>query len=101
MNLFSTTRKAGAFARDGGTTAFPFTFKVFTTADIELTHEDADGVQTVLVLDSAYSVALNADQDNNPGGTITYPLSGSPLPTGARLVGVGVLAAQQGTDITN
>lgn len=101
MTVSSTTRRVGPFNGNDVTTAFPFTIKVFTTADIELTHEDADGVQTVLVLDSDYSVSLNADQDNNPGGTITYPVSGSPLATGERLLGIGALEYEQSTDITN
>lgn len=102
MTVSSTDRKAGPFTGNGVTTAFPFTFKVFTKADIEITKTvTATGVQTVLVLDSDYSVTLNADQDNNPGGTITYPLAGAPLPAGQTLVGIGVLDYEQGTDISN
>ena len=36
-------------------------------------------VESDLVLDSDYSVTLNADQETSPGGTITYPIVGSPL----------------------
>lgn len=102
MTVSSTTRKAGPFTGNGVTTAFPFTFKVFAKADIEITKTvTATGAQTVLVLDSDYSVTLNADQDNNPGGTITYPLAGSPLPASQTLVGIGVLDYEQSTDISN
>lgn len=101
MSLADTPRKAGPFNGNDVTTAFPFEFKVFSDEDIELIHLDADGVETTLVLDSDYSVALNADQDNDPGGTITYPLSGSPLPTGERLVAIGATAYTQPAAITN
>ena len=102
MTVSSTTRKVGPFNGNGLTTAFPFTFKCFTTADIQLTHTSAAGVQTVLTLGTHYTVSLNADQDNNPGGTITYPASGTDyLETGEVLAGVGVLSATQGADITN
>jgi len=102
MTVSSSTRKAGPFNGNGVTTSFPFTFKLFATSDLQLTHTDADGVETVLTLDSHYTVSLNADQDNNPGGTITYPASGTDyLATGETLTGIGVLAATQGSDLTN
>lgn len=101
MTVSATVRKAGPFSGNGVTTAFPFAFKVFTTADLALTLTDVFGVITPLTLNSDYSIALNADQDSTPGGTITYPLGGSPLAVGQTLTGVGSLAASQGVDITN
>lgn len=101
MTVSSTLRKAGPFNGNGVTTAFPFAFKVFAKTDIEVVKTDAAGVQTTLVLDSDYSVALNVDQDSSPGGTITYPVVGSPLPIGQHLDVVGSLVASQPTDITN
>lgn len=85
MTVSSTDRKAGPFAGDGVATAFPFTFKIFTTTDLSVIHMDADGVETTLVLDSDYSVTLNSDQSVDPGGSVTYPLSGSPLPSDEKL----------------
>lgn len=102
MTVSSTSRSAGPFTGNGVTTSFPFTFKVFTKADIEVTRTvTATGAQNVLVLDSDYSVTLNADQDATPGGSITYPLAGSPLPAGETLAAVGNLDATQETDISN
>lgn len=102
MTVTATTRKAGPFNGNDVTTAFPFTFKVFASSDLQLTHTDADGVETVLTLDTHYSISLNADQDNNPGGTITYPATGGDLlATGEMLTAVGVLANEQSFDITN
>lgn len=101
MTISSTTRKAGPFNGNGVTTSFPFTFKVFTKSDLEVVRTMPSGIEKTLVLNSDYSVALNGDQDANPGGTITYPISGGPLPDGWRLTAVGDLDNLQPTDITN
>lgn len=101
MTVAASIRKAGPFVGNGVTTSFPFTFKVFAKTDLALTKTSAAGVETPLALDSTYSVTLNADQDNNPGGTITYPVSGTPLPAGETLVAIGAVSADQGADISN
>lgn len=97
MTVPATTRRAGPFNGNGVTTSFPFTFKVFTTADLAVSKTSATGITTALVLGSDYSVTLNPDQDAAPGGSITYPLSGSPLATGESLVAVGALPYDQTT----
>ncbi len=99
MTIPSTTRKAGPFTGNGSNTSFPFTFKVFSTEDVAVTVNDALGAETVLVLDSDYSVTLNVDQEATPGGTVTYPISGSPLASGLKLSITGAVAYEQGTDI--
>jgi hypothetical protein len=72
MTIQNTTiRKAGPSQGNGVTTVFPFTFKVFTTADILVTYLDASGVESVLVLSTNYTVSLNADQNTSPGGSVT------------------------------
>lgn len=86
MTISTEDRVAGPFAGDGIVTSFPFAFKVFAKTDLEAIKTDALGVDLTtsgggLVLDSDYSVTLNADQDNNPGGTVTYPLGTSAFPT--------------------
>ncbi len=99
MTIPSTLRKAGPFTGNSSTTSFPFTFKVFTTEDLKVTVNDVNGAETVLVLDSDYTVALNVDQESTPGGTVTYPVSGSPLATGLKLTITGNVSYEQGTDI--
>lgn len=104
MTISSTTRKAGPFAGNGVATTFPFGFKVFANSDLALTLTSASGATSALVLDSDYSVALNADQDASPGGTITYPRVGSGgllLPTGSSLIAIGDTPYDQPTDLTN
>lgn len=95
MTIQSTDRKAGPFLSG---TALPFEFKVFSKEDIAVIYTDAEGVEVVLVLDSDYSVTLNADQDDNPGGTATLTTS---IVSGDRANIIGDLAYDQGTDIRN
>jgi hypothetical protein len=99
MTTPSTERKAGPLLGTGSQTSWPFTFKVFAESDIAVTIADSLGVETALVLGTDYSVTLNANQDTSPGGTVTYPISGSPLPTGSRLVIVGNLPYDQPLDL--
>lgn len=99
MTLPATTRRAGPFSGNGVTTAFPFTFKVFAASDISVIKTSTAGVDSVLVLNSAYSVALNVDQDATPGGTITYPITGTPLASGEKLSAVGALPFDQTLDL--
>ncbi len=99
MTTPSTARKAGPFNGNGSTTSFPFTFKVFAAADIAVTIANSLGVETALVLDTDYSVSLNANQETSPGGTITYPISGTPLATGSVLAIVGDLDYDQPLDL--
>lgn len=99
MTLAATARRAGPFLGNNVTTAFPFAFKVFAAEDLQVLKTLASGIASQLVLDSDYSVALNADQDASPGGSITYPISGSPLATGESLVLGGDLPLDQLTDL--
>ena len=99
MTVPSTARRAGPFLGNGVTTSFPFTFKTFAAADLQVIRTSTIGVESVLVLSSGYSVALNLDQDTSPGGTITYPISGVALATGEKLTVVGDLEYEQTTDL--
>jgi hypothetical protein len=60
-------------------TSFPFTFRVFEDSDLLVTKAGLDGVETVLVLDTDYTVTGAGDPN---GGSITYPVSGDPLAAG-------------------
>lgn len=71
MSISSSTRKAGPYSGNGSTTAFPFLFKVFQASDLVVTLTDPYGTLTTQILTTQYSVSLNSDQDNNPGGTVT------------------------------
>jgi len=71
MSISSTTRKAGPYTGNGSTTVLPFSFKVFSDADVRVVRTDLAGVESDLVITTDYTVTLNADQDSNPGGTVT------------------------------
>lgn len=99
MPISSETRTAGPFVGNGVTTAFPFEFKVFAAADMLVVKlEVATGTETTLALTSDYTVSLNADQNADPGGTVTL---NSALPTGFKLVVSSALEFLQETDLTN
>jgi hypothetical protein len=84
MTISSTNRIAGPYAGDGSTATFPFTFKAFATSDITVvTRNVTTGALAVLTLNSDFSATLDADQDSNPGGSITL-LAGN-LATGMTL----------------
>lgn len=100
MTISSETRRAGPYAGTGATDDFAFSFKVFSDEDIEVVKiVDATDVESTLVLDSDYSVALNSDQESNPGGTVTL-LAGN-LAAGYSLTIIGALEYVQETDVTN
>ena len=100
MTISSTTRVAGPFTGAGSTATFPFTFKVFEAADLyAVTLNLATGAIVPLALTTDYTVALNADQDSSPGGSIT--LTAGNLATGMTLTITTNLADLQGLDLTN
>ena len=98
MTISSTDRKAGPFIGNDGTTDFPFTFKVFSTADLYVVKSDSVGAETELILTTDFTVTLNADQDENPGGTLILPVA---LATGYNLTITSNIAALQPVDLTN
>lgn len=98
MTISSINRKAGPYAGNGVATAFPFSFKVFSAADVYAVRADSTGNETDLALITDYTVALNADQNANPGGTLTLL---SPLADGYKLAITSNLDYLQPTDLTN
>lgn len=98
MTISSETRVAGPFICNGATVAYPFTFKIFTAADIGVTMTDAAGTGSQLVRTTHYSVALNADQDANPGGTVTTTAA---YAAGNTIVLTSAISALQSLDLTN
>lgn len=73
---------------DGAATAFAFSFIGVAAAYISVIFTDADGVETDLAQGSDYSIVLNAAVPGaiwGVGGSITYPLAGSPIAAGTSL----------------
>lgn len=98
MTISSTTRKAGPFDGNNVTTAFPFTFKVFSESDVVVVKTDPDDIETTLTLTTHYTVSLNADQDASPGGTVTLP---SALPTNYKLTLTSDVPTLQAVELAN
>lgn len=99
MTISSTVRSAGPFAGDNASTVFTFAFKVFADTDLSVIKLTiATGVETTLALTTHYTVALNADQNTNPGGTVTLL---SPLLDEYSLTINSAVPQYQPTDLTN
>jgi hypothetical protein len=98
LAISSSTRKAGPFLGNDATTVFPFAFKVFTAADLLVVNTSALGIESDLVIDVDYTVTLNSNQDNDPGGSVTLA---DALPTGERLTVTSDVAALQPLVLTN
>jgi len=99
MTIASTARKAGPLLGNGIATSFSFGFRVFATGDVKVAIADSTGVETVLEEGTHYTVSLNANQETSPGGSVTYPVSGSPLPVGSVLSVIGDLDYDQPLDL--
>jgi hypothetical protein len=79
---------------------FPFTFKVFSAADLDVIKlTTSTGVEATLVLNTDYTVSLNGNQNTNPGGSVT--LTAGALATGFTLTLTSDIANLQPTDLTN
>jgi hypothetical protein len=96
--ISSSIRKVGPFVGNGSASVFPFTFKVFSKADLVVVWNLA-GAETTLTVDSDYTVSLNADQDASPGGSIT--LTAGALGVGYTLIISSDIDQTQQTELTN
>lgn len=99
MTVSSQISKNGPYDCNGSQVAFPFTFKVFTKNDLIVVLTDiATDIETDLVVDTNYTVSLNADQNNNPGGTVTTVTT---YPTGKKITIARDIALTQQVNVTN
>jgi hypothetical protein len=98
MTISITTNKTGPTAGDGAVTSFNYNFRIDDEDDLVVIHTDADGVESTLTITADYTVAGVGEA---AGGTITYPVSGSPLPASETLTLKRVLALTQLTNLRN
>lgn len=107
MTISAAPRKAGPYLCDGIVVAFPFAFKVFSAADLVVTYTSTDKIEMIAALDFNYSVSLNEDQENNPGGSVITIFVqndftvNSPLPAGAILTITSGIPATQNLELTS
>lgn len=97
MTVASTLRRAGPYTGNGATREFAFTFKVFEAKDLSV-YRSTDTVEELLVLDTDYSVELESDQDNSPGGKVILK---APLEDGRRLAIISTVSYNQLAVFTN
>lgn len=96
MTVSSTTNIV-VYEGNGATTTFDYNFLIPEQSDAIITYTDTDGVETVLNTNQ-YSIT-GIDDDN--GGTVTYPLSGSPIALGTFLSIRRELELVQDTNLVN
>lgn len=90
-------------AGNNSQTVFQFPFTVGSTSEIALIETSSSGVQTTIP-PSQYLVALNPIQTGflwPVGGSVTFPLSGSPIAAGTTLTIMRVLPLTQNTALSN
>ncbi|TAJ32443.1 MAG: hypothetical protein EPO67_11430, partial [Reyranella sp.] len=80
MSLSTTTNKV-IYSGNGATTAWPFSFPVLDADHLGVIFTDATGAETAVAA-SAYAVTgIGAPA----GGSVTYPLGGTPIPSNTKL----------------
>ena len=97
MTVPSQDTVAGPYDGNDSTTSFPFNFLIYEDTDLEVIHTNASGLETVLILNSGYSVTFTPGAS---GGSVTYPVTGSPLPAGEKLTIARSIPATQTVDLS-
>lgn len=93
MTLDTNLSKA-VYQGNGVTTAFPFAFRVWSSGQLVVTMTDAAGTSTDVTGECAITLS-------DTGGSVTYPVSGDPLPTGAALAITRNMPFVQGVDLVS
>jgi hypothetical protein len=96
MTVSSQTNKV-VIAGNGVTTVFSYNFQINNAADAQVIYTDSTGVSTTLS-STLYSIS---GLTSPTGGTVTYPLVGSPIATGTSLTITRQLTLTQPTSIAN
>lgn len=94
----STETRLVTYTGNGATTEFDFSFHIPTGALVVTLYTIATGVESAALSDSLYSVT---GLDDPNGGTVTYPLSGSPLASTHKINIKREVPLSQGLDLTN
>lgn len=99
----STTSSKITLQGNGATTVFNFSFVGDNTSFIRVYYTDSSGIITLLT-DSAYSIVLNPVPVGGLwgiGGSVTYPLVGSPIQAGTSLTIERAVPYEQDISISN
>ena len=96
MSLSSTINKQ-IYDGNGATSVWPFSFPVLEAGHLAVIFTNGAGLETNLS-PSLYSVSGIGDPS---GGSVTYPLLGSPIPSGTRLTLLRTVPYTQTTVLSN
>ena len=99
----STTSSAITVLGNDSTVVFTFPFIGVSASDIIVIYTNASGVSVTLT-SSQYTLALNpalTGQSWGIGGTVTYPIAGTPIASGTSLTIERILPLVQNTSISN
>lgn len=94
----STTTASVTYTGNGATTSFAFSFLIPTGGITVYKYTKSTLARTTLTLDVDYSVS---GLDDPAGGTVTYPLSGSPLASTELIEIRRTVALTQATALSN
>lgn len=100
MTVPSKTSTTGPQNGNDVTTNWPYSFAVQQAADLRVVIADSNGVETELVLDTDFSIGAG-ETFPRIGGSIDYPISGSPLASGSTITILRALDYKQAFDFTN
>ncbi len=99
----STEASAIVIGGNGSSTVFQFPFIGVSSSDIQVIYTNAIGAETTLP-SYAYAVSLNAPLTGEiwgVGGSVSYPLVGSPIASGTSLTISRILPLTQEAEISN
>jgi len=106
--MLTTNQSYVTYLGNGATTAFPFSFIVQNASQlvVSITNNNVSPAVTTVLAASQYSVTgIGSGNEfaggSGPGGTVTYPVSGNPLPSGWSITIQRVVPYTQGTSLTN
>ncbi|MGP1255524.1 MAG: hypothetical protein ACTS10_13980 [Kiloniellales bacterium] len=95
MTVSTETARSGPYLGNGVAVSFAYSFRILDEAHLRVTTVDSAGRETVLTLETDYSVAGVGDA---AGGSV---ILAAPLASGAQLVITRELPATQETDLEN
>lgn len=93
-----TTTSSVTYQGNSATTAFTYAFLIPAAADVVVSLTDIAGNTTTTIDPADYTITGLADAN---GGTVTYPLVGSPITTASNITIQRVLPLTQEVDLTN
>lgn len=96
MTVSSTSSRV-VLLGNGVTTVWPFAFKVLVAADLTVIYTDASGVESTLSPSVYTATGFGLDA----GGSVTYPLTGSPIATGTKITIYRSISPTQPSDFGN